>query len=707
MGTSCDVQVFENGHKIYRAFQYMDGHPCHVGVYIAEILAKCNFLNQLPLVEYKQLPMINKHFGKLQDFINEYEPNQEFVETEGLDDSEYRGYQDYTYNIYFETSPNPHISDKITSIKVYDYKELGFVSSKAELALNELYRYSMGWSLDDECYLQKIAEIQNQVASNNTSNKTTNTQKKQLPTGIQTFADIRNGDYYYVDKTLYLLELAKERAVFLSRPRRFGKSLTIDTLDELFSGNKALFTGLYAEDNWDWETKYPVIRLGFTEGQISSADMLTKEIHKQLASHEKKYQLATGDSTMVHDRFRTLIENLAEAHNKKAVLLIDEYDKPMLDNINKPHILAIRDVLRNLYSVIKGQDAHLRFSMLTGVSKFSKVNIFSGLNSPTDITLDEQYSAICGYTQAELEDVFAPELTDVDNDKMEQIQKWYNGYNWTGESVYNPYDILLFLQKKKRFQPYWFQTGSSAWLVDNLATNQLNMHEIEDNTYNEMDLSKFDIGEMNPIAILFQAGYLTINKVKNRAMGTRYTLKYPNIEVQQSLNEVLLNKYLGHNYNIANEQDKLYDYLLDEDYEKVKTLLYSFYASIPYQWYTDNNNKIAHYEGHYASVFYSFLTGLGSRVYCEDSTNQGRMDAWFDFEQIIYIIEFKVADSEQEVKDKGIKAIEQIKEKNYADKFTAQQAERGKPIVLMGVVFGREERNIVGFEVETLDTISC
>ncbi len=267
-----------------------------------------------------------------------------------------------------------------------------------------------------------------------------NSHKKLLPTGIQTFADIRNGDYYYVDKTPYILEFAKERAVFLSRPRRFGKSLTIDTLAELFSGNKALFTGLYAEDNWDWQTKYPVIRIGFTEGQIDSVDMLTKEIHKQLASNEKKYQLATS-----------LIQNLAKKHQSKVVLLVDEYDKPMLDNINKPHILEIRDVLRDLYSVIKGQDAHLRFSMLTGVSKFSKVNIFSGLNSPTDISLKRKYSALCGYTQKELEEVFAPELIDVD---MEKIQHWYNGYNWTGESVYNPYDVLLFLQEHT-YKAHW------------------------------------------------------------------------------------------------------------------------------------------------------------------------------------------------------------------------------------------------------------
>ncbi len=526
--------------------------------------------------------------------------------------------------------------------------------------------------------------------------------KKLLPTGIQTFADIRTGDYYYVDKTQYITELTKERAVFLSRPRRFGKSLTIDTLAELFSGNKALFTGLYAENNWDWETTYPVIRLGFTSGQLTTEEKLKADIHAQLAYNEEKYQLATGNTQHLHLRFCSLIENLAQKYNSKVVLLIDEYDKPMLDNLNKKHILAIRDTLRDLYSVIKGQDAHIRFSMLTGVSKFSKVNIFSGLNSLTDISLMKQYSALCGYTQAELETVFAPELLDID---MEKMKTWYNGYNWTGESVYNPYDVLLFL-KKQTYTAHWFSTGSSAWLVDNIASNQLNMHDIENITYDEADLSKFDIDEMNPVAILFQAGYLTINQVKERNSGIRYTLKYPNIEVQQSLNKVLLNKYLRQNYNIANEQDKLYDYLLENDFEKIKTLFHSFYASIPYQWYTSRNENIAHYEGHYASVFYGFLTGLGTRVHCEDSTNQGRMDAWFDFEETIYIIEFKVAQNEDELKQKNIQAIEQIKKRNYADKFRAQQAERNKPIVLMGVVFGKEERNIIGFAVELIQNKS-
>ncbi len=520
--------------------------------------------------------------------------------------------------------------------------------------------------------------------------------KKELPNGIQTFSHIREGNYYYVDKTPYLLELSKEKAVFLSRPRRFGKSLTIDTLDELFSGNKQLFSGLYAENHWDWETRYPVIRLGFTEGEINSEAYLQSSIWSQLHHNAKKFDLTLDETQYISKAFSELIEKIRQKQQSKVVILIDEYDKPMLDNINKAPLLAIRSVLRDLYSVIKGQDAHIRFTMLTGVSKFSKVNVFSGLNSLTDITLMEKYSAICGYTQAELEDVFAPELVGVD---MDEVKKWYNGYNWRGDSVYNPYDVLLFL-KEKSFDPHWFCTGNPAWLIDNLAMKELDMHRLENVTYNINDLSRFDIDDMNPIAILFQTGYLTIDKVIARR-GTRYTLKYPNIEVQQSLNEVLLKRYINPRYPMNYEQDNLYEYLIAGDYEKLQQLFHSFFASIPHQWYDSNNNQIAGYEGHWASVFYSFLTGLGVRIHTEESTNQGRMDLWFDFEEVIYLVEFKVAKSQQEVAEKAIQALEQIKSKGYADKFKAQQAERGKPIVMLGVVFGKEERNLVAFEVET------
>lgn len=518
---------------------------------------------------------------------------------------------------------------------------------------------------------------------------------KKLPIGIQTFAHIRTGNYYYVDKTPHLLELVKEKYIFLSRPRRFGKSLTIDTIAELFSGNKALFTGLYAENHWDWETVYPVIRISFTEEVLKTPEHLRSSIMAKLHKNAQTYDITLKDTSFIGQKFNDLIDKLAEKQQSKVVILIDEYDKPMLDNLGSETIITVRDILRDLYSVIKGQDANIRFAMLTGVSKFSKVNVFSGLNNLYDISIQKDYSALCGYTQDELETVFAPELNGVD---MELVKKWYNGYNWTGESVYNPFDILLFF-KDKTFRPYWFETGSSTWLIDNLVTKQLDMHSIENKTYSSMDLIRFDIDALSPIAILFQTGYLTINQTSQRR-GIRYTLKYPNIEVQQSLNEVLLHRFIHPKYDLENNLDALYDYLLADDFDNIKQVFHSFFASIPHQWYDTNQSTIAHYEGFWASVFYGFLTGLGVRIHTEDSTNQGRMDIWFDFNDTIYILEFKVAESSKQGERKKEEAIKQIKEKNYVDKFKAQQIERQKPIVLMGVVFGEAERNIVDFAVE-------
>ena len=277
------------------------------------------------------------------------------------------------------------------------------------------------------------------------------TDKKSLPIGIETFAKIRQSNHYYVDKTRLIVEMIQfSDYIFLSRPRRFGKSLTIDTIAELFGGNRALFTGLYADQHWDWSVKHPIIRLSFVDGVKEGLDRLHKNLANQLGETADRYQVTLSDNDYIAIQFRNLITALYEKYQQSVVILIDEYDKPILDNLvgNDPEqATQMREALRDFYSVIKGQDARLRFVMLTGVSQFSKVNLFSGLNNLTDITLLEQFSAVCGYTQSELESVFADELVNIDLDKVKQ---WYNGYNWTGEKVYNPFDILLFLADKNR-----------------------------------------------------------------------------------------------------------------------------------------------------------------------------------------------------------------------------------------------------------------
>ena len=265
--------------------------------------------------------------------------------------------------------------------------------------------------------------------------------RRKLPIGIQTFAHIREENYYYVDKTAFAVQLAEEgKAYFLSRPRRFGKSLLLDTIAELFEGNAALFSGLHAEAHWDWSARSPVVRISFGAGVLHSREALDTKIEETLQYLQQRWGVACAQRS-ISGRFAELLQQIHTQTGQRVVVLVDEYDKPILDNITDSDTARqMRDGLRNLYSVIKDADAHIRFAMLTGVSKFSKVSLFSGLNNLKDITIDVRYSDVCGYTDEDVDTVFAPELPGLER---EEIRRWYNGYNWTGQSVYNPFDLLL------------------------------------------------------------------------------------------------------------------------------------------------------------------------------------------------------------------------------------------------------------------------
>ncbi|NEX18588.1 MAG: AAA family ATPase [Halochromatium sp.] len=290
--------------------------------------------------------------------------------------------------------------------------------------------------------------------------------RPKRPISIQTFREIREDDYYYVDKTGFALRLIEEgKAYFLSRPRRFGKSLFIDTLAELFEGNAALFQGLEAEQRWDWSRRYPVIRLSFAEGVLRNRAELDEKIAELLADNEARLGVR-GQDCSLSGRFRGLIEAAHAQHGERVVVLVDDCDKPIFDHLVDPATAKVmRDGLLNLYSVIKDADAHIRFAFLTGGFNCFRTSIFSGLNNLHDITIDPRYSAICGYTEADLDQVFAPELEGLDR---EQIRAWYNGYNWTGEAVYNPFDLLL-LFDARQLRPWWFETGTPTFLVDVLT----------------------------------------------------------------------------------------------------------------------------------------------------------------------------------------------------------------------------------------------
>ena len=512
--------------------------------------------------------------------------------------------------------------------------------------------------------------------------------RKKLPIGIQTFRKIREGGYYYVDKTGFALRLIDEGThYFLSRPRRFGKSLFLDTLAELFAGSEALFAGLAAHARWDWSRRFPVIRLSFGAGVVQSRADLERRIGALLARSANTLGLACTDADDNAGCFAELIEQAHERHGAPVVVLVDEYDKPILDNLTRPEAAReIRDGLRNLYSVIKDSDAHIRFAFLTGVSKFSKVSLFSGLNNLKDITVDARYSAICGYTEADLDQVFAPELPGLDR---AQIRDWYNGYNWTGEAVYNPFDALL-LFDARQFRPWWFETATPTFLVELLLEREVFVPKLGQTIASDALLSAFDVDHIATEALLFQTGYLTIDSWRQLGAVTQYRLRYPNLEVLAALNGALLEPLRGHHSSTGEQTARLYDLLLANDFAGLADLFTAFFASIPNDWY--RNNPIARYEGYYASVFYAYFASLGLDLTPEESSNAGRLDLALRFNGQVYLFEFKVV----ELAPEG-RALQQIKDAGYADKYRAA----GVPLHLIGVEFSREQRTVVGFEVES------
>ncbi|MCY3843095.1 MAG: ATP-binding protein [Acidobacteria bacterium] len=512
-------------------------------------------------------------------------------------------------------------------------------------------------------------------------------QKRKLPIGIQTFRTIREEGCYYVDKTSYARRMLEGgRHYFVSRPRRFGKSLFLDTLKELFEAREGLFRGLDIHGHWDWRVRYPVLRLSFGRGNFREPGHVELSLMEQLAAAERRAGVTTESET-APGRLSSLLEALHGQAGQPVAVLVDEYDKPITDALDLPDVArANRDFLRGAYAVIKDSDAHIRFSFITGVSKFSKVSLFSGLNNLQDITLDPRYSALCGYTDADLDTVFAPELPGLDRDR---VRHWYNGYSWRGdERVYNPFDILLLLDTRE-FAAHWFETGTPTFLVDTLFRRRVSSLALEAMVGSDELLSTFDVDHVATEALLFQTGYLTIHRSEPRGGRMFYRLGYPNQEVRQSLNESLLRRLTGDAPRRVEHSARLYDLLLANDFEGLEALFQAFFAGIPYEWHVKND--IAAYEGYYASVFYSYFAGLGLDVVVEDSSSHGRLDMAVRFNRQVYLFEFKVV----ELAPEGA-AMAQLKARGYADKYRGSD----EPIHLIGVEFSRETRNVVAFEAE-------
>ncbi len=522
--------------------------------------------------------------------------------------------------------------------------------------------------------------------------------KHRLPLGIQTFRKIREDDCYYVDKTADIFQLIQAGShYFLSRPRRFGKSLLIDTMKELFEGNEPLFRGLAVHEHWDWSVQHPVLRLSFGSGSFSDPSQLAASISEQLVAVERDNQLDVQAETPA-GHLRSVLRELHSKTGQRVAVLVDEYDRPILDALvtkadSADHDPAAsdtarknRDFLRGFYAAIKEADSHIRFSFLAGVTKFSKVSLFSGLNNLNDITLDPRYGTICGYTQNDLDTVFAPELEGLDT---EAVRLWYNGYRWAGnERLYNPFGVLMLLDRRE-FGAWWFETGSPSFLIETLLQRRMPSASLEQTVTSEDLLSAFDVDDIATEALLFQTGYLTIVEEVSAGARKSYKLTYPNLEVRLSLNEHLLRRLHPDPAHIGRNQSNLYRLLETNDIAGLEGLFHSIFASIPHQWHT--NNEIASYEGYYASVFYSYFAALGLDVTVEESTSLGRLDMAVRSSGHVYIFEFKVI----EQAGPGT-ALAQLKQRRYADRYRSS----GEPIHLVGVEFSSAERNIKRFETE-------
>ena len=533
---------------------------------------------------------------------------------------------------------------------------------------------------------------------------------RKIPIGIQSFEDLRRKNFLYVDKTLYAFKLANlGKVYFLSRPRRFGKSLFLSTLKAYFLGQKELFKGLYIEKaeekraeiekNEAWG-EYPVFYLDFNVGRYDLDGALAESLDYFLKKEEKIYRLKNeGDS--FGKRFQSLIETAYNKTGKQAVILVDEYDKPLLQTMGVNEALneEYRNTLKAFYSVIKTCDQYIRFAFLTGVTKFSKVSISSDLNNLQDISMLNDYAEICGLTQAEIEKTFKPEIerlaknTKNSYDKMlEELKKRYDGYKFSvlGESVYNPFSILNTFNSGE-LKNYWFATGTPTFLVNYLKDAHYNIPDLDGKVeLDESMLNEYRADAKDPIPILFQSGYLTIKEYIEEV--NMYRLGFPNDEVRYSFLENLVPAYSSlrpdeTGVSIWKFVEDIRAGNVDDFMDRMQAII----AGVPY----DNlpKDKLKLREQNYQTAVYLIFKLMGQFVQTEIHCAKGRADCIVHTKDSIYIFEFKLM-SAGTAED----AIVQIKENGYAAQFKTSS----KKIILIGSSFNEEERTIGEWKTEEL-----
>jgi len=517
---------------------------------------------------------------------------------------------------------------------------------------------------------------------------------RRYPVGIQSFEQMIEGKFAYIDKTGIMYDMVQTyHNVFLSRPRRFGKTLLVSTLECYFTGRKELFKGLKIDSlEKDWK-QYPVLHFDMSTATFSNGQQLLNELNLKLLQYEKIYGKGEGEIE-VNQRLTGIIQRARQQTGMPVVVLIDEYDKPMLDVMNDEDtekIKAIRDIMRNFYSPLKGCNSDLRFLFLTGITKFSQLSIFSELNNLTNISMVEKYSSICGVTEEELHTEYGEdiqELADKLNISKEecfyQLKAEYDGYHFCDgcPDIYNPFSLVTALTNAK-IEAYWFASATPTFLIGQIKKFKVRPHEVDDI---QAFSSAFDIPVQNMksvIPLMYQSGYLTI---KNYDKLTQiYTLGIPNKEVRQGLMETLLQEVVGDENLIPAQQllSKMFLALQNDDINTVLEHLKTLLGTIPY---TENIAK--DYEGHYQAILYVVFSFLCRYVQVEVRTPKGRVDVVIESPKNIYLIEIKLDKSASE-------ALEQIDLKNYSSRF----ALTGKPVVMVGVNFSRETANIEDWKI--------
>lgn len=516
------------------------------------------------------------------------------------------------------------------------------------------------------------------------------------PIGIQNFEKIRKDGYLYIDKTALVYQLANTGSYyFLSRPRRFGKSLLLSTLEAYFEGKKELFTGLAIEHlEKDW-LQYPILHLDLNTQEYKSVDSLKEKLDIALTGWEKECGAEAVEKSL-STRFEGVIKRTSQKKGQRVVILIDEYDKPMLQAIGNPELQeAYRSLLKSFYGALKSTDGYIKLAFLTGVTKFGKVSVFSDLNNLMDISMDDRYVELCGITEKEIHTYMEKSLLELGKAQnmpyeaaCRKLKERYDGYHFTEDSIglYNPFSLLNTFAKRK-FGDYWFETGTPSYLVELLKHTHYDLYEMA-NTETDADvLNSIDAASKNPIPVIYQSGYLTIKEYDSE-FGI-YKLGFPNLEVEEGFVKYLLPFYTSISASKTPfEIGQFVREVRNGDYDAFFQRLQSFFADTPYEMIAGQKPE-RDTELHYHNVLFIVFRLVGLYTKVEYHTSNGRIDLVLQTDRYIYVMEFKLNGTAED-------ALRQINEKQYALPFLKD----GRKLFKVGVNFSAETRNIERWVVE-------